>query len=294
MDIPLPLDPRHLETFRRVALAGTVTEAARQMALSQPAVTAQVRALEEGLGCALFLRGRQGMRLTPEGSRLLEVAKRHQALLAEGVAAVAAPGRLGLLELGSSTTAATCLIPGLLSGYLARHPGAAVRVRVGNTAEMLASVREGRLPLALVEGLPRAAGLHLEPYATDELVLVGPRTMAGPVPRRLADLAERPLIWREEGSGTRAVVARALGAVRPFRSGDLELGHTEAIKAAVLMGLGLGILSRLSITREVEAGLLKELPLEDLHIPRTYTWVQGAGALPPAAAAFLREIRHRG
>lgn len=291
MENALPLDPRHLETFRRVALAGTVTEAARQMALSQPAVTAQIRALEESLGCALFLRGRQGMRLTPEGARLLEVAKRHQGLLAEGVAAVAAPGRLGLLELGSSTTAAACLIPGLLQGFLARHPGAAVRVRVGNTAEMLASVREGRLPLALVEGLPRAAGLHLEPFATDELVLVGPRTMTGPVPRRLSDLAGRPLIWREEGSGTRAVVARALGTVRPYQSGDLELGHTEAIKAAVLMGLGLGILSRLSITREVEAGLLRELPLEDLHIPRTYTWVQGAGALPPAAAAFLREIR---
>lgn len=283
----LPLDPRRLEIFRRVALAGTVTEAARQLSLSQPAVTAQIRALETELGCALFVRSRSGMALTEAGHRMLDVAQRLRDLLTEAVQTEQAPARLGPLELGASTTAATALLPALLETFLRRHPQVPIRVAVGNTAEMLAAVREGRLALALVEGLPRAAGLRLEPYTSDELVLVGagPR---GPWPTRISDLASHRLLWREEGSGTRAVVARALGKARPFQSGDLELGHTEALKSAILRGLGLGFLSRLSIAREVEAGLLRILPLEDLHIPRTYSWVQGSGALPPSAAAFLR------
>lgn len=293
MDSPpaLPLDPRRLETFRRVALAGTVTEAARQLALSQPAVTAQVRGLEAELGRALFRRGRDGMRLTPEGEALLEVAQRMAALLAEAVQRVAVAPRLGRLEVGASTTAAAYLLPPLLGRFLRQHPGVPVRVGSGNTAEMLEAVRRGDLPLALVEGLPRAAGLMLEPYVTDELVLVGPPDLAGDAPRCMADLGARQILWREPGSGTRAVVARALGKARLPQSGDLELGHTEAIKTAILCGLGLGFLSRLSIAREVAAGLLRELPLADVHIPRTFTWVHGAGALAPSASALLRLAR---
>lgn len=288
MDTHLPLDPRRLEMFRRVALAGTVTEAARQLALSQPAVTAQIRALETELGSALFVRSRSGMALTDAGHRLLDVAQRMRALLTEALQTGEAPARLGPLELGASTTAATALLPALLESFLKRHPDVPVRVAVGNTAGMLAAVREGRLALTLVEGLPRAAGLRLEPYTSDELVLVGAAGLRGPCPTRISDLHAHRLLWREEGSGTRAVVARALGKARPFQDGDLELGHTEALKSVLLRGLGLGFLSRLSITREVEAGLLRILPLEDLHIPRTYSWVQGSGALPPSAAAFLR------
>lgn len=286
--LPSPLDPRHLETFRRVAQTGTVTEAARRLALSQPAVTAQIRTLEQALGCPLFLRSRTGMVLTEAGQRLLDIAQRLHNLLAEAADLGAAPLRLGPLELGASTTAAANLIPPLLEAFLRRDPQVAVHVSVGNTAEMLTAVREGRLALALVEGLPRASGLRLEPYTTDELVLVAAASLPGPIPNRVADLRPLRLLWREEGSGTRAVVARALGRGRPFQPGDLVIGHTEALKHAVMRGLGLGFLSRLSITHDVEAGRLKILPLEDLHIPRTYSWVMGSGALSPSAAAFLR------
>jgi len=152
---------------------------------------------------------------------------------------------------------------------------------------MLSAVREGRIPLALVEGLPRAPGLTLVPYLTDELVLVGPPGLAN-APKKVADLAMHRLLWREAGSGTRAVVERALGRARCPLPSDLDLGHTESIKTAVIYGLGLGFLSRLSIQRETNAGLLCILPLKDLQIPRTFTWVRGAGAMPPSAEALLR------
>ena len=283
----LPLDPRRIETFRRVALAGSVTVAARQMALSQPAVTAQIRALEAELGQALFLRGRGGMSLTEPGRVLMDVARRLHDLLAEAAKDIADHPRLGPLEVGASTTAAAYLLPPLLAVFLRNHPAVPVRVATGNTEDMLSAVREGHLPLALVEGLLRAAGLTLVPYVTDELVLVGPPKMPNP-PRTVADLATRRLLWRERGSGTRAVVERGLGRARRPLTSDLDLGHTEAIKTAVIHGLGLGFLSRLSIQRETDAGLLEVLPLDDLHIPRTFAWVRGAGAMPPSAEELLR------
>lgn len=283
----LTLDPRHLETFRQVALAGSVTAAARRMALSQPAVTAQIRALEAELGQALFLRSREGMRPTEAGLVLMDIAQRMNELLMEAMQDVAVPPRLGPLELGASTTAASYLLPPLLGVFLRNHPAVPIRVATGNTSDMLAAVQEGRFPLALVEGLPRAAGLTLTPYVTDELVLVGLSEEPNP-PRTLADLATHRLLWREKGSGTRAVLERALGKARLPMPTDLELGHTEAIKTALLHGLGLGFLSRLSIQRELNLGLFKMFPIKGLHIPRTFSWVRSAGALPASAEELLR------
>jgi DNA-binding transcriptional LysR family regulator len=97
-----------------------------------------------------------------------------------------------------------------------------------------------------------------------------------------------PVIWREAGSGTRAVVERALGRTRPHREGDPVLGDTEAIKTCVLAGLGIGFLSRWSIQRELQHGELEVLPLPDLAIHRTFSWVQGGGGLPFEAQAFFR------
>ena len=281
-----PMDPRRLETFRRVALTGSVSGAAREMALSQPAVTAQIRALESEVGQALFLREHTGMRLTAAGQRLMAVARRMNALLLEAAQGFAEL-HLGPLEVGASTTAAAYLLPPMLAGFLKQYPDVPVRVVNGNTETMLSAIREGKLSLALVEGLPRAAGLTLKPYLADELVLVGAAGMT-PRPRHLQDLAHHRMLWREPGSGTRAVVERALGRARRPQARDLELGSTEAIKTAVIQGLGLGFLSRLSIQRELSSGLLIILPIADLHISRTFTWVHGSGALPASEEALLR------
>lgn len=289
----MSLDPRRLETFRQVALAGSVTEAARRMALSQPAVTAQVRQLEEAFGRALFRRSREGMALTDAGQELLEVAERLHELLAGAMQALAERPVLGVLELGASTTLASYVLPPLLASFLRAHPGVGVKVRSGNTREMLEALRTGALPLALVEGLPRAQGLRLEPFLEDELVLVAPARCEGQLPRRVADLRGRPLLWREPGSGTRAVVERALARAKPPRRvepQDLELGHTEAIKTAMQHGLGFGFLSRWSVQREVADRSLRILPLLDLRIPRRFSIARGHGQLSAEAAAFLRHL----
>ena len=288
------LDPRRLETFRVVAQLGQVSGAARSLNLSQPAVTAQIRQLEAEAGRPLFTRHASGVELTEAGRLLLDYAKRIRGLLEEAGERVLGEGRLGgELRLGASTTAAAYILPPLLRGFLADHRPAPLVLEVGNTEEVLQWVREGRTSLALVEGLTRAPGLALDPYLKDELVPV--RAVRAPKPlaavRSAGDLGGVPLIWREPGSGTRAVVERALRkarVVRAPRGSDLVVGDTESIKSCVLLGLGIGFLSRWSIPREVRHGLVEVIPLPDLGIPRIFSWAQAGGGAPGQAGAFLR------
>jgi DNA-binding transcriptional LysR family regulator len=292
------LDPRRLETFRVVATLGKISLAARALFLSQPAVTAQIRQLEEECGAALFLRTAKGVTLNDRGRELLAYAQRLRQVLDEADAAVqtGAPNSGGELVLAASTTIASYVLPPLLVAFCRSLPGTSVRLDVGNTEQVLEEVKAGRVPLGLVEGHPRAAGVRLTPFLADELV---PTLGAeGAQVKRLADLEKIPIVWREPGSGTRAVIERALrkaGSKRRYRRGDLQLASTEAIKTAVALGAGLGFLSRVSMRRELHGGQLRTVSLPGLRIPRAFSWVLPAAELAGVPGAFLRfavESRH--
>jgi DNA-binding transcriptional LysR family regulator len=288
------LDPRRLETFRVVAETGQVSGAARGLRLSQPAVTAQIRQLEEEIGRPLFTRHSSGVQLTAAGRTLLDYARRIHGMLEEAGERLAGPSQVGgVLRLAASTTVAAYVLPPVLRQFLEKHHPASVELTVGNTEEVLAWVRAGKTPLALVEGLTRSRGLSLEPYLKDELVPVraarAPAALAAV--RKAGDLAGVPVIWREPGSGTRAVVERALRRLRPAlvpRPSDLTMGETEAIKSCVLLGMGIGFLSRWSIQREIGHRMLEVIRLPDLTIPRTFSWARLGGGLSGQAALFHR------
>jgi DNA-binding transcriptional LysR family regulator len=288
------LDPRRLETFRTVARCGQVSTAGRLMNLSQPAVTAQIRQLEAEVGSPLFHRHIKGMRLTDHGRVLLEYAVKVHDLLEEAAERVQGEQAMaGDLLLGASTTAAAYIIPRLLQGFLRGHRPSSVELAVGNTDEVLDWLRNGRISLGLVEGLTRSPGVSLEPYLQDELVAVRPTGAPPPLAavRKAADLGGVPLIYREQGSGTRAVLERALRGVglpgQP-KAADLVMGDTETIKSCVLAGLGIGFLSRWSIQRELQGRTLEVVPLPDLRIPRHFSWAHGSGGLAGHAASFYR------
>ncbi len=267
-----PLDPRLLATFRAVAHAGRISAAAKTLHLSQPAVTAQVRKLEDQCSQPLLVRLARGVTPTDAGRLMLGYAERLEVLLGEASAALAGDGaEAGELSLAASTTIASYVLPPLLAGFMKDAAGVAVRVEVGNTEEVLERVRGGSVPLGLVEGHGRAAGLRLSPFLKDDLAAV----VASDAPaellrvRRAADLAMVPIIWREPGSGTRAVVERALTRAvgrRPPLGRDVQMGATEAIKGAALAGLGVAFLSLWSIRAELALGKLRVLPLRDLAI----------------------------
>lgn len=288
------LDSRRLETFRAVALAGRISEAARRLNLSQPAVTAQIRQLEEAANRPLFTRHPHGVQLTPAGRALLETANRLHDLLEEAGSRLAAPGLpAGPLQLCASTTLAAYVLPALLAAFQrAEHPDS-LTLEAGNTEQVLAWVREGRFPLGLVEGPRRAPGLRLELFLADELLPV--RAVKGPAALRrvrgIAELAAVPILRRESGSGTRAVVDAALKKADPglaHRESDPVLGHTEAIKAAALEGLGIAFLSPWSIRGELRRRELEILSLPGLRIPRAFSWVRPSGGLRGMAARFHR------
>lgn len=288
------LDSRRLETFRMVALAGRISEAARRLNLSQPAVTAQMRQLEEAANRPLFTRHPHGVQLTLAGRDLLEVANRLHALLEEAGSRLASPGLPpGPLQLCASTTLAAYVLPSLLAAFQRMERPASVTLEAGNTEQVLAWVREGRFPLGLVEGLRRAPGLRLELFMADELMPVR-AVKAPPAIRRvrgIRELAGVPILRRESGSGTRAVVDAALRKADPalvHREADLVLGHTEAIKAAALEGLGIAFLSPWSIRGELRRKELEILELPGLRIPRAFSWVQPSGGLRGTAARFHR------
>lgn len=290
------IDPRRLETFRAVAQCGRISVAARRLHLSQPAVTAQVRQLEEECGTPLLIRSHRGVALTDAGHRLLEYANQMDRLLDEAAASISGERPGAELVLAASQTTAAYVVPRLVAAFRRDHPEVSVRVEVGNTTQVLDWLSDGTVPLGTVEGLSRAPRTRLEPFLQDELLPV----VASDAPAAFLrvecaeDLARVPVIWREVGSGSRAVVERALqlaGARRPPHPGDLALGSNDAVRTAVTLGLGVAFLSKWTIQGELSTGRLRPLELLDLRIQRSFAWAIPAGTVGGVAGAFLAASR---
>jgi DNA-binding transcriptional LysR family regulator len=287
-----------LVTFLAVLDAGRISAAAKALHLSQPAVTAQIRKLEDAIGAALFVRSVRGVTPTEAGVRLAGYARTIRRTLDEAIAEVAGvEERSGPLVVAASTTIAAHVLPSLLAEFRSVHRAAPLRIHVGNTEEVIAEVREGRIPLGLVEGHARAAGVRLEPFIDDELVaIVGIHTSYQV--RRAKDLDHTPLLWREPGSGTRAIVERALRRAglgrRAARALDLELRSTEAIIGGAAAGLGVAFVSRSSVRAHLAAGWVRIIPALDLALRRTFHWALPAGPLSGTAARFYELARRRG
>ena len=294
------IDPVLLPTFLAVLDAGRISAAAKTVHLSQPAVTAQIRKLEDALGTPLFVRSVHGVSPTDAGLRLATYARSIRLLLDKVMTEVHRrenEEKSGPLVVAASTTIAAHLLPPLLAQFRAAHRDVSLRVHVGNTEEVVEQVRAGRVPVGLVEGHARASGIRLEPFVDDEIVAIigvgvqGARGRdASFQVRRAADLSDVPLLWREAGSGTRAVVERALGNAgvrrRAARHLDVELGSTEAIVGGVVAGLGVAFVSRWSVRAHLSAGLVRVIPGLDLVVKRTFHWALPAGGLIGTAARF--------
>jgi DNA-binding transcriptional LysR family regulator len=222
---------------------------------------------------------------------LVGYARSLRSLLDEAVAAVssAVEEPSSPLVIGASTTIAAWVLPTLLAQFRAQYRQVPLQVRVGNTQEVMEDVRAARVPFGLVEGHARAAGIRLEPFVDDEIVPVVGRDSAFTL-RRARDLENVPLLWREAGSGTRAVVERALRAAgitrRDIRALDVELGSTGAVLGAAAAGLGVAFVSRWSVRAHLAANLLQVVSGLNLVIRRTFRWALPAGGLAGPAARF--------
>lgn len=288
------MDARRLEAFAAVAREGSFTRAALALRLSQSGVSQQVAALERELDARLLDRTRRRVVPTPAGEALLEWSER---LLrdAEGArrAVAAAQGRIGgTLAIASSLTVAGYVLPRPLARLVALHPELRPSVVVENTERVVRLLLAGAADLGFVEGDVRADGIELRSVGSDELVVIAPpqHAFARLDEVTVDELAAEPFVAREQGSGTRQMAEAALlrlGA-RPLRT-VAELSGIDAIKAAVEAGLGVAIVSALTIRRELRAGTLIARPIAGTTIRRELSAAFAAGQpVLPAARELLR------
>lgn len=284
-----------MHTFRMVVEKGSFSLAADELEISQPAVSFQIRALEESVGQRLLDRSGRRVSLTEAG----EVAYRHaRRMLAveqelERELQEVGEGVSGRLVMGSSTGPGELVLPRLLGRFAASHPTVRVSLAVLDTQTVCERVLEDELELGVVGAQRSQRGLVFEPFMRDELVAIVPpgHRLAGNGTVTLDQLAREPMIIQQEGSGVRAVVEQAMREAG-LRDRDLtvamELGLQQSVKAAVLDGLGLTVISRLAVEREVADGSLVSLRIEGAGLQRDFWMVRHSGrTLRRAARAFL-------
>jgi DNA-binding transcriptional LysR family regulator len=288
---PLP----HLDTFAEAAERSSFTATARALRLTQAAVSQRIAVLEQALGTALFERRSGRVLLTEAGRKLHDFARRILELHREARAAVSGQSapRTGELSLAASSVPGEHLLPDLLEAFRRRHPQIRVRASVADTRNVLTQVEQGQAHLGLVGGQSESPRLEYRSVGHDTLALLVPPTHPWSQRKRvtLKQLAEQPLIVREEGSGSRACLERDLEragwSLRDLRIA-LELGSNEGIKEAVLRGLGLAVLSTRTVTRELESGQLRAVHIAGLPLSREMFVVwDRRRALPIPARLFL-------
>ncbi len=254
-----------LHVFRLVARGGSVTRAAQELFISQPAVSAHLKALETAIGEPLFERTPRGMQLTPAGTVVLEQVNRLFALYEEIPAAVnALRGRVrGEVTVAASSTPGAYLVPELLRQFQERYSDVRSVLRVGDSAEVLQWLLDYQAPMGVIGEMNIADGLQSVEIGSDHLQLVAAAgdSLCRAKQVKAEHLRGRTLLLREEGSSTRAGAQSLLGEHLKEFERVVEIPSPEAIKQAVASGLGVAVLSSWATKLEESAGLLQ--PVRD-------------------------------
>jgi len=270
---------RRLQVFHTVARYLSFTKAAEALHMTQPAVTFQVRQLEEHFNTRLFDRTHNRISLTDAGKRVFGFADQIFQLYHEMENSVREiTGDVsGVLIVGASTTIAEYLLPSLLGDFKKKFPEVNIRLRVSNSDGIVSMVENNVIDLGVVEAMVSNKNLAVELCRIDRLVAVVPpnHPLAAQSRIPLKKLLEYPYICREEGSGTREVIIDYLhdnGLDTSELAVIMELGSPEAIKGAVEAGIGITILSRATLTKELRLGTLVAIDL-DPRLERPFSFV---------------------
>jgi len=268
------MELRQLRTFEMVASHGSFTAVARELNVTQPAVSAQIQALESELGVRLLERLPRRVLLTPAGEALLGYARRLLNLEAEARRMLAEMRGVqdAYLRIGASPTIGAYVLPEIVGEFKRGHPDVRVVAEIESTYHVAEALQTHTIDVGLVEAAVEADVLAAHAFRTDELVLIVPPTH--PWARRQSiqpsELAGQPVIAREPASGSRALVEEALQALGVNVPPALELGGVEAIKNAVALGLGVSFISRHAIRVEEKLGSLVVVPVEGLDLRRFF------------------------
>jgi DNA-binding transcriptional LysR family regulator len=291
---PTDFTVHQLTIFRTVAQHLSYTKAAEVLYLSQPAVSQQVRALEQMLGLRLFARSGRGIVLTPAGQEFLRHTERILTLLAGTrpvVHEIHAVAR-GSVLVGASTSASTYVAIPLLGAFHARYPRIHITLMVANRHAIEEYLLTHQVDLAVMSLVERQDRLVMEPLMPHELVIIAPPShrLARRSALRLQDLQGEIFLLREQGSVTRLVTEQHFAQEGVSLQASLELGSIEAIKEGVIAELGIAVVPAESVTLEVANGDLTTLDVQSFPLKRHWYVVHLKGRRLSQAATAFRQL----
>ena len=297
---PLHIEFRHLETFCRVADLKSFSKAADDLFLTQPTVSGHILSLEQSLSLRLFDRASREVRLTKSGEVFREYASRILSLRKDLLNALSefSRGIRGELSLGSSTIPGEYLLPKLIGDFKKGRPSFVISLKIADTKEVIQYVLQDHVEFGVIGAKLNHPSLHYEKYEEDEIIVVAPSDH--PLTRKksvnLDELLKEPWIIREEGSGTRMAVEKALrrkGRTLKQFNVVMEMGSTSSVKEGVKAKLGLAFISERATEGEVRQGSLSRIDVEGLEpISRQiYIVSHRRRTLSPMATEFLRFLR---
>jgi DNA-binding transcriptional LysR family regulator len=295
------MDTRQLQAFCEVVDRKSFSLAAEKLGVTQPAVSLQVRALEKRLGTQLLDRSGRRVEPTESGLKLYRSAQRLLALEEEIVSELAddATGALdGTFEIGASTGPGGVVLSQILCQFAEVHPNLHIALSVFDTQTVVERVADRTLRFGVVVAAPPHRGVEYEPFFKDTVVLACPpgHPFAGRTVT-LDDVRGEQLIMMQEGAGVRQMIEdelRRVGTRLRDLNVRLELGLQESVTSAVRGGYGVTFISRSSVEKDLDAGMLAEARVEGLELEREIHLVRAAGRSETRAArAFLEFARDR-
>jgi LysR family transcriptional regulator, low CO2-responsive transcriptional regulator len=287
---------RQMRIFAAVARNLSFTRAARELHLTQPAVSQQVKLLEEEVGLPLFEQIGRKVHLAPAGEELLRYTEQAMELLRQAAESLAAMRGLkrGVLKLGAVSTA-KYFAPSLLSAFKPAYPEVSIKFEVGNREEIIQQLAANEIDLVIMGRPPRELETVAEPFAKHPLILIASpgHPLAHKRRIKLSQLASESFLIREEGSGTRASMERVFRERGvPIRV-SMEVSSNETIKQAVMANMGISFISSHTVGLELAAGKLVILDVVGLPIVRDWYVIhlrdKRLAPIPIAFRAFLLE-----
>jgi DNA-binding transcriptional LysR family regulator len=270
---------RRLKIFHTVARLLNFTKAAEELHMTQPAVTFQIRQLEEQFNTRLFDRTHNKVTLTEVGKQVYSYSDRILKLYEDMTRSITdMTGDVsGSVTLGASTTIAEYMLPLLIGEFKVKFPEVMINLRESNTEDIVSMVENNDIDLGIVEGSVYNKNLLVEECKMDHLVVIMPNdhVLAGEKELHVGDFVSYPFISREHGSGTQEVIT---SYVEKYGNGEalnicFELSSPEAIKGAVEAGMGISIVSQATIIKELKLGTLTAIELKP-SLERPFSFVR--------------------
>ncbi|MDP3047983.1 MAG: selenium metabolism-associated LysR family transcriptional regulator [Thermodesulfovibrionales bacterium] len=291
------MDIHHLKVFLSVFKNKSFSKASEELSLTQPTISDHVKSLEEELNCKLFDRLGRTIMPTKEAevlySHAMEIIEK-----ADNIKDVIGQFKkeiTGELIIGASTIPGTYLMPAIISSFKKKYPSVFFQIAIADSEEIIKKVLKHELLIGIVGSKLGNEQIHYMPFMEDELIVVSAPSMLKKERTTLNELIKFPMVLREEGSGTRRETEKILEE-RGISFEDIKIsgifGSTDAIKQAVKEGLGVSILSRLSVKDELKYGILKEIKLTNIEMKRKFYIVTHQKRTSPLAYnIFLEHIK---